>query len=168
MKDEALRMALEALENHCGNYKLDDAGCDRHEKAVTAINQALAAPVQPEQEPVEEVSVLIDGTAYTVQMPVAGEMLRLHLEILEKQPATVQPNCRHCGGPDNVICAGQCEQAAPPAAQPAQRKPLTDEQQRNGFRDQDSQWTFKGMSAWQVWQKACAWNEAAHGIKENT
>jgi len=130
-----------------------------------AVRERLA---QPEQEPVEEVSVLIDGTAYTVQMPVAGEMLRLHLEILEKQPATVQTNCRHCGGPDNVICAGQCEQAAPPAAQPAQRKPLTDEQQRNGFRDQDSQWTFKGMSAWQVWQKACAWNEAAHGIKENT
>jgi len=59
------------------------------------------------------------------------------------------------------------QNTTPPAAQPAQRKPLTDEQQRNGFRDQDSQWTFKGMAAWQVWQKACAWNEAAHGIGEN-
>jgi hypothetical protein len=48
-KDKALKLALEALENHCGNYKLDDAGCDRHEKAITAINEALA---QPEQEPV--------------------------------------------------------------------------------------------------------------------
>jgi len=48
MKDEALKLALDALENHCGNYKLDDAGCDRYEKAITAINEALA---QPEQEP---------------------------------------------------------------------------------------------------------------------
>jgi hypothetical protein len=45
---EALRLALEALENHCGNYKLDDAGCERWNKAVAAIKEALA---QPEQEP---------------------------------------------------------------------------------------------------------------------
>jgi hypothetical protein len=49
MKDEALKLALEALENHCGNYKLDDAGCERWNKAVVAINDALA---QPAQEPV--------------------------------------------------------------------------------------------------------------------
>lgn len=48
-KDEALRLALEALENHCGNYKLDDAGCERWNKAVAAIKEALS---QPEQEPV--------------------------------------------------------------------------------------------------------------------
>ena len=49
-KDEALKLALDALENHEGNYKLNDAGCDRHDKAITAIKQALAAqptPVQP-------------------------------------------------------------------------------------------------------------------------
>jgi hypothetical protein len=60
-KDEALKLALEALENHCGNYKLDDAGCERWDKAVTAIKEALAQPdhivnankmEQPEQEPV--------------------------------------------------------------------------------------------------------------------
>ena len=45
---EAMKLALEALENHCGNYKLDDAGCDRHEKATTALKEALA---QPEQKP---------------------------------------------------------------------------------------------------------------------
>jgi hypothetical protein len=45
---KALDLALEALENHEGNYKLDVAGCDRHDKAITAIKQALAAPtVQP-------------------------------------------------------------------------------------------------------------------------
>jgi len=45
-KDEALKLALEALENHEGNYKLSDAGCDRHDKAITAIKQARSAPVQ--------------------------------------------------------------------------------------------------------------------------
>jgi len=45
-KDEALKLALEALENHCGNYKLDDAGSDRHNEAITAIKEALAQPVQ--------------------------------------------------------------------------------------------------------------------------
>jgi hypothetical protein len=49
-KDEALRMALEALENHCGNYKLDAAGQVLQNNAITAIKRALA---HPEQEPVE-------------------------------------------------------------------------------------------------------------------
>lgn len=48
---EALKLALEALENHEGNYKLGDAGCDRHEAAITAIKEALAQP-EPEPEPV--------------------------------------------------------------------------------------------------------------------
>ena len=52
MEREALKLALDALENHCGNYKLDDAGCDRHDKAITAIKAALA---QPAQEPVAHV-----------------------------------------------------------------------------------------------------------------
>jgi hypothetical protein len=55
MTKEALKLALEALENHCGNYKLDDAGCERWDKAVTAINDALA---QPEQEPVATIDSL--------------------------------------------------------------------------------------------------------------
>ena len=39
------------------------------------------------------------------------------------QPAPVQTNCRHCGGPDNVLCAGQCKQAlAAPVAQDVQEK----------------------------------------------
>ena len=46
----ALKMALEALENHCGNYKLDDEGVERFVAACKAIKEALA---QPEQEPLE-------------------------------------------------------------------------------------------------------------------
>ena len=29
------------------------------------------------------------------------------------QPAPVPTNCRHCGGPDNVLCGGQCKAAQP-------------------------------------------------------
>ena len=51
IKDEALKLALEALENHEGNYKLGNAGCDRLVAAITAIKEALS---QPEQEPVAQ------------------------------------------------------------------------------------------------------------------
>jgi hypothetical protein len=51
-------------------------------------------------------------------------------------------------------------------ATPPQRKPITEAESRQAFREQDAQSTFRGMTAWQIWQKACAWNEAAHGIKE--
>jgi len=43
---EALKLALAALENHEGNYKLGKAGCDRQEAAITAIKEALAQPAQ--------------------------------------------------------------------------------------------------------------------------
>jgi hypothetical protein len=46
IKDKALKLALEALENHCGNYKLDATGQALHKKAITVIREALAAPVQ--------------------------------------------------------------------------------------------------------------------------
>jgi hypothetical protein len=63
MEREALKLALDALENHCGNYKLDDAGCDRHDKAITAIKAALA---QPAQEPV---ALVIDGVLVKSALP---------------------------------------------------------------------------------------------------
>ena len=28
------------------------------------------------------------------------------------RPTPVPTNCRHCGGPDNVLCGGQCKVAA--------------------------------------------------------
>jgi hypothetical protein len=51
MKDEALKLALEALES-CGAGHITDGGNQWHDeklvdKAITAIKQALAAPVQP-------------------------------------------------------------------------------------------------------------------------
>ena len=55
-KDEALKLALEALENHCGNYKLDAAGVVRHEKAITAIKEALAQPAMRKTTREEKIS----------------------------------------------------------------------------------------------------------------
>ena len=60
------------------------------------------------------------------------------------------------------------EGATPIYTSPPQRKPLTEEDCRTGFREQDAKWTFRNMTAWQVWRTACEWNEAAHNIKENT
>tara|TARA_R110000868_G_scaffold325586_1_gene586382 strand:+ start:2445 stop:3014 length:570 start_codon:yes stop_codon:yes gene_type:complete len=37
-----------------------------------------------------------------------------------EQPAQQPTNCRHCGGADNVLCAGQCK------VQPAQQEPVAD------------------------------------------
>ena len=75
---EALKLALEALENHCGNYKLDDEGVERFVAACKAIKEALEKDekwttndmayrpnglAQPEQEPVEDVVAYhSDGT----------------------------------------------------------------------------------------------------------
>ena len=45
-KDETLKQALEASMEHEGNPELGKDGVDRHVKAITAIEEALAAPVQ--------------------------------------------------------------------------------------------------------------------------
>ena len=50
IKDEALKLGLEALEGFIPYLPLkDEAQCNRYDKALTAIKDALA---QPEQEPV--------------------------------------------------------------------------------------------------------------------
>ena len=67
-KDKALRLALEALENHCGNYKLDDAGCERGNKAVAAIKEALA-PTSTQCEVQDELCSSQEPVAYLVTGP---------------------------------------------------------------------------------------------------
>ena len=50
-KDEALKLALEALHGFIPYLPLnDETQCGRYDKAITAIKEALA---QPEQEPVQ-------------------------------------------------------------------------------------------------------------------
>jgi hypothetical protein len=47
IEQEKLKLALEALVEHEGNYMLGKDGVVRHLKAIAAIEQAIAAPVQP-------------------------------------------------------------------------------------------------------------------------
>ena len=49
-KDEALRMALDALEGFIPYLPLkDEAQCNRYDKAITAIKEALAQPLRKAQ-----------------------------------------------------------------------------------------------------------------------
>ena len=70
--------------------------------------------------------------------------------------------------PDDIASILVCRDMLDAQPVPPQRKPLTEEDCRTGFREQDAKWTFRNMTAWQVWRTACEWNEAAHNIKENT
>ena len=71
-KDEALKLGLEALEGFIPYLPLkDEAQCNRYDKAITAIKEALA---QPEQEPVAWIST---GPArmihWTADKPAYGD-----------------------------------------------------------------------------------------------
>jgi hypothetical protein len=104
---EQIEQWLEALES---DYTFEWPAMHRPERAekkrfeaISTIKEALA---QPEQEP-DDFKILSDLLRQEVDRLIAAK------------PAPVQTNCRHCGGPDNVLCAGQCKQSTPPA-QPAQ------------------------------------------------
>ena len=85
-----------------------------------------------------------------------------------EQPAPT--NCRHCGGPDNVLCAGQCKN------QPAQQQQVPVAAEKDYTTTRNS-WTGRathkcnhcGRDDFRSEHGAkfheC---EAAHGIKENT
>ena len=62
-KDKALKLALAALENHCGNYKLDDEGVERFVAACKAIKAALAQDEQGRLAKVEPCAVCGEGKA---------------------------------------------------------------------------------------------------------
>jgi hypothetical protein len=111
-KDTALKLALEALENHEGNYKLNDAGCDRHDKAITAIKQALAAQQdhEPENEPHVSLASVQEPAAKYIGECSEGSLVQLYEDVKKgtnfyttppAQPAPVQscycPNCEEMG-----------------------------------------------------------------------
>tara|TARA_R110000822_G_scaffold45250_3_gene121079 strand:- start:2154 stop:2591 length:438 start_codon:yes stop_codon:yes gene_type:complete len=75
MTQEALTLALDALENHTAIKHPQQI--HYRDKAIAAIKEALA---QPEQE---YESVLIDNVAYTIPSKVAVEILGLHLDLLQ-------------------------------------------------------------------------------------
>lgn len=58
---KAMEQLISALENHCGNYKLDDAGERRHDAAIKAGMSALAEPApEPVNPDLLVTSIMLD------------------------------------------------------------------------------------------------------------
>jgi hypothetical protein len=68
MKDKALKLALEVMHNQ------GDVGVDEWIAAEAAINQALAAPVQPEQEPVAWLCGRSNGDTFALTVKQLREL----------------------------------------------------------------------------------------------
>lgn len=73
---DAMRQALEALENHSGNYKLSKTECVRHNAAVESLRQAIAeAEKESALQEISDIGQALDGLAETSweieQEPVA-------------------------------------------------------------------------------------------------
>jgi hypothetical protein len=92
-KDEALKLALSCIKSSV-EYKRGNA---TFIEAAEDVEQALAAPVQKGAIGAEYQKSPWDGKGISMPPP----------------EAPVPTNCRHCGGPNNVLCAGQCKTAAP-------------------------------------------------------
>jgi hypothetical protein len=65
-----------------------------------------------------------------------------------EQPAPVPTNCRHCGGPDNVLCGGQCKAAAQPA--PSHPDDLAVDRFAVAMKDKLAKAREKGRSGWET------------------
>jgi hypothetical protein len=143
MKDEALKLALEALEGNTTNPVIDPDQAAIEDQAITAIKQALAA----QQEPVAWRTYIgrgyyiIDSTFEEAQKNYPDREHQPLYTTPPAQPAPVQEPVQRwavfCGGcrkewsvpyqhPGKSICA-ECEakcKATPPAAQPAPTQPV--------------------------------------------
>jgi len=107
-KDEALKLALEALER-TGN--IAGFAHEREQAAITAIRETLA---QPEQEPVGSVVRWLDGSlvhGWFSNPPPEGTLLYI-------TPPAAQPEeryfCQRCGKPVNLTTIHTC---TPPRGQ---------------------------------------------------
>lgn len=102
------RAAIERQSVPAGSLALDAAigYIERHTPHLvySEIKAALAAAPQPQPERCK----YCDGTGDVHS--ITGEWRGVcDCEAGKAQPQPVQPtNCRHCGGPENVLCAGQC------------------------------------------------------------
>ena len=97
-KDEALKLALEALEEawyHVGTFQPTEKAIDLYDEARTAIKEALA---QPEQEPV---AVRYDYDGYGYQYIDSGSgsdwQTRVQGEPLYTTPPQIEVGCAECG-----------------------------------------------------------------------
>ena len=82
-KDEVLKLALEALEEHPGNYKLSKAECVKYRAVEDAIREALAQSGSDEEQPAQQ-----DDTDATIIQYHEATIKRLEARIAElEQPA---------------------------------------------------------------------------------
>jgi hypothetical protein len=183
-KDEALKLAMDALINHEGNYKLEKAGSARSHKAIAAIKQALAAPTV--QEPVAWMHEWDDGEqipmlrkrevdSSDIDSPKSVRPLVFGDTTPPAQPAPVQEPVASLKEAD-VLMMAEAHGIDPstkglygfyidcisnqPTAQPAP-VPLTDEQIESLLPDDDTP-----MSLGEAFVKFARLVEAAHGITE--
>jgi len=143
-RDELLKLALETLEGFIPYLPLkDEAQCNRYDKAITAIKEALA---QSKQEPVA-VKHMMEWVDYLKRKSDYGQHMRIPSE----------------------MSAGACWELAIELEQfinttPPQRKPLSDEQIGEIGRKYEK-FDNQGNEFFARWGFARA-IEAAHGIKE--
>jgi hypothetical protein len=137
---QVMQQALEALENHEGNYKLGNAGCDRQEAAITAIKEALAQPAQPVQEPTPwrdmvVVSLVREGINKHRARELADHFVNLTLTppLPVQEPVAWMSADRAWMWSDYIKAIAAVANIPtltliPLYTTPPQRKPLTDEQ----------------------------------------
>ena len=145
-KDEALKLALEALES-CDAAHITDGGRQWYDeklvdKAITAIEEALA---QPEQEPVV--------MKFKIYKPTVPDPMRQGIN--NALLPWVYDQDRSSGFDATMW-------VTPVATLPPQRKPLTDEEFRAILRSLFRQQGWDG-DGWDLALKEAI--EAAHGIK---
>jgi len=169
-KDEALKLTLEALENHIEDSRTSNL----IEKLIAAIKEALAQPEQKYRRgnrliclETEEYCVIhISGTdRQWVKFPdsnvgiYTNEQVAELFELLPKEPVQEPVECQYAKdvAMPEYKCVGKCQYAPP------QRKPLTDEEIKaiwlNGKDHGDDWLDVQGIA------RAI---EAAHGIKEQS
>lgn len=186
-KDEALRMALEALEvaSSCvdGYYiPIGKSHLPEVEQAITAIKEALAQEQEPVAWLLEGINVVEfdrqpyhDGPEWTPlyttppaqqeHEPVAVKHMMEWVEYLKRQ----SDHGQHLHIPSGMS-AGTCWELAIELEQfisttPPQRKPLTDEQIQKCYETTGHYQTLRSQDGFAVFALARA-IEAAHGIKE--
>jgi hypothetical protein len=104
-----------------GNYKLDDAGCDRQDRAITAIREALAQPEHHPQhshtlpEMYAELHLYEEiNRYYALCNPGAANLRDWVAERMDKPVQPVQPKITEAAirADEREACAKICEQHA--------------------------------------------------------
>ena len=115
MTKEVMQQALEALENHEGNYKLGRAGCERQEAVITAIKEVLAQQPRPEQQQARVDVITVTLMREGINKHRARELADHFVNFTLPPPLPVQEPDRRplqAAGTHPAPCARHCEAKA--------------------------------------------------------